>query len=172
MGTARNARLSLLQRGWAMLTYLLCCRKRFERTGMRIAGFAVAFLALGSGVAAAPLTDAQVEQRYTRAFSECMATSDAAQGISFAMRECVIAEYERQDDRLNAAYRTVMQRQPDAAAKAKLRTLQRRWIAGRDRLCAGQAAEAGDGTAGPMTMDSCFLAEAVRRTAYLEAYRE
>lgn len=130
----------------------------------------------GLGVAAlspvsARLTDAQVEQRYTPAFSTCMATGEAAEGVDFAMRECVIAEYGRQDDRLNATYRTTMQQQQNLAAKAKLRDLQRRWLAARGRLCAKQAAEAGDGTLGPMTMDSCFLAEAVRRTAYLEAYK-
>lgn len=117
------------------------------------------------------LTDAEVEKRYTPAFKACMATGDAAQGVTVAMHDCLSAEYARQDRVLNATYRAAMQRLPTPAAKVGLRALQRRWIAARERLCASQAEEQQGGSIVPLIIDGCFTAEAIRRTAFLRAYR-
>ena len=48
------------------------------------------------------------EKAYSPAYGRCMATGDAGRGVTPAMQICIAAEYERQDQLLNAAYKAAM----------------------------------------------------------------
>lgn len=139
--------------------------------------FTIIALALGAGLALpgpAQLAWAQwpapVERALSREYNDCMARGDAARGATAAMRECSGAEMERQDARLNQAYRMTMQRLPKAR-QAKLRTAQRAWIRQRDRTCTREALPFHGGTMAPLTHGQCALRETIARRLWLERYR-
>ncbi|WP_024890162.1 lysozyme inhibitor LprI family protein [Luteimonas huabeiensis] len=80
-------------------------------------------------------------------FQTCL---DASGGVTPAMQDCIDEEYGFQDDRLNAAYRALMERTPGSGRDA-LRDEQRRWIEQRDAACSpgerpgqGQILDAGN----------------------------
>lgn len=113
---------------------------------------------------------AQVERRYSAEYDRCLNTGDAAQGVTSAMMSCTGLEIDRQDARLNQAYRMVMQRlRPNG--KARLRTSERAWIARRDRGCRRSTDAIGGGSAAGLNYSGCILHETVKRTMWLENYR-
>lgn len=120
--------------------------------------------------ASAPQTDAEVEKRYSAAFDTCIGTGDAARGVTPAMAECMDAELDRQDARLNQAYKMVMGRLPQKR-KTALRASQRQWIRKRDATCQRAYDAAGGGTASGLEKLGCLTSETVRRTIFLERYR-
>jgi uncharacterized protein YecT (DUF1311 family) len=120
--------------------------------------------------AAVPQTDAEVEKRYSTAFDTCMAGGEAANGVTFAMVECGNAELERQDARLNQAYKMVMDRLP-RKRKTTLRTSQRAWIRERNAECQRAYDAAGGGTASGLEKLGCLTSETIKRTIFLERYR-
>lgn len=120
--------------------------------------------------AAAPQTDAEVEKRYSAAFNTCIGTGDAARGVTPAMAECMGAELDRQDARLNQAYKMVMGRSPQKR-KTALRTSQRKWIKTRDATCQQAYDAAGGGTASGLEKLGCLTSETIKRTIFLERYR-
>lgn len=74
------------------------------------------------------------EREYTPEFGRCLETGGAAQGVTYDMAECIGAELERQDARLNAAYQAAMSaRTPEE--QQVLRQVQREWIRRRDAEC-------------------------------------
>lgn len=112
-----------------------------------------------------------IERRYTATFDHCMASGAAAQGLTYAVRECLAAETRVQDARLNQAYKMVMARLP-ANRREGLRLSERNWIKARDAGCEKQSTE--DGLGGDMAIeiqDQCVLDETIKRTIYLEQYR-
>jgi uncharacterized protein YecT (DUF1311 family) len=127
------------------------------------------------GGAAAPMqsferfriSNAESERVVSGAYRRCM---DASGGVTANMRDCSHAESQRLDLRLNAAYRAAMARLPAAAARARLRALQRSWLAARYRRCDRAAREEGGGTLGLIMMDDCALGEVTRRIVWLERY--
>lgn len=121
-------------------------------------------------VVAATQTDAEVEKRYSAAFNTCTNTGDAARGVTPAMMECLGAELERQDARLNQAYKMVMNRLPQKR-KTALRMSQRKWIRDRDAKCKRAYDAAGGGTASGLELQGCKTSETIRRTIFLERYR-
>jgi len=127
-------------------------------------------LALLLMTAAAPQTDADVEKRYSAAFNTCTNTGDAARGVTPAMMECLSAELERQDARLNQAYTMVMKRL-SPKRKTALRTSQRKWIRDRDAKCKRAYDAVGGGTASGLEFQGCMTSETIRRTIFLERYR-
>lgn len=110
---------------------------------------------------------ADVEARVTPEYKTCQASGDAAKGITYAMMNCLGTEIDVQDDRLNAAYRTTMQR---TKRKTALRAAQRGWIKERDTKCRA-AAERGGGSAAGLEGNGCILRETIARTIWLEKYR-
>lgn len=120
--------------------------------------------------AAAPQTDAEVEKRYSAAFNTCLETGDAARGVTPAMAECIDAELDRQDARLNQAYKMVMGRLPQKR-KTALRASQRKWIRTRDATCQRAYDAAGGGTASGLEKLGCLTSETIKRTMFLERYR-
>jgi uncharacterized protein YecT (DUF1311 family) len=76
----------------------------------------------------------QLSARYSTDYKQCMSSGDAAQGVTSGILDCNGSEIERQDARLNQAYKMVMTRlSPDS--KAILRGREREWITQRDAGC-------------------------------------
>lgn len=100
----------------------------------------------------------------------CMASGDAARGVTVAIVNCNREELDRQDLRLNAAYRKVMARL-GPARKARLRTAERAWIKDRERACERAAEPEAGGTLALILRSACFASETKDRADYLEAYR-
>lgn len=99
----------------------------------------------------------------------CLATGDAARGVTPAMAACYGADYRRADAQLNAAYRTAMARLP-AARRTTLRGSQRAWIGRRDAACPLDDAP-GAGTIERLNHPACLAKETRRRTTWLARYR-
>jgi uncharacterized protein YecT (DUF1311 family) len=139
---------------------------------IRIAAALVALLASTAPAAAAVppyerfrLADGAIDRMIGAEYQGCM---DGSGGVTAAMRDCAAAEHERLDVRLNAAYRAALARLPNPAARTRLRTLERRWLATRWAGCRRQAAAEGGGSMGLLILDSCALEEMVRRIVWLE----
>jgi uncharacterized protein YecT (DUF1311 family) len=114
--------------------------------------------------------DKAVQDRYTKAYTECINTGDAARGIQPAMTGCAGLEAERQDKILNTTYARVMSKRTKPA-QAKLRLLQRGWIKQRDTTCRQEEAEYEGGTMAPMVFYTCLANESIKRTIWLERYK-
>ena len=126
---------------------------------------ALCTVALGASSVLAQ-TQAQIEKRYTRDYSQCM---DASGGVTSEMMDCGGAEIDRQDARLNQAYVMVMHSLPPAK-KTTLRTLQRSWIKQRDARCQARIRD-NDGTEANLIYSGCILDETIKRTIFLENYK-
>lgn len=112
-------------------------------------------------------SQAQIERRYTPDYNQCM---DASEGVTAAMMDCIGAEIDRQDARLNQAYVMVIRPLP-RAKKDRLRGLQRAWIRQRDAKCSRSASAEGGGSLAGIVYNGCILDETIRRTIYLENYQ-
>lgn len=99
----------------------------------------------------------------------CLNSGEAAMGVTSAMSACFVADYERADAQLNAAYRATMSRLP-RPRQAALRTSQRAWIAERDRACPIDDTP-GAGTIETLNHPGCLTKESERRTAWLREVR-
>ncbi len=111
-------------------------------------------------------TQSQIEKRYTQTYSDCMDTSE---GVTSSMMDCIVAEIEVQDGRLNQAYVMVMRPLPKPR-KDTLRGLQRTWIKQRDVKCQRAIADEGGSMAG-LIYAGCILDETIKRTIFLENYK-
>lgn len=112
------------------------------------------------------LSDAEYESLISREYDRCI---EASGGITIKMRDCASAEQDRLDRKLNIAYRKAMAGLPNQAAKAKLRNLERQWLATRWDSC-HRDAEQETGTIGLLMLDGCGLYEMQRRVTWLERY--
>ena len=101
----------------------------------------------------------------TAAFGGCM---DASGGVTFVMIDCISAEYERQDERLNQLYQTLMNGL-DYERRETLRSAQRAWIEFRDTNCDFYFDPQG-GTASRLAANSCIMSETAERAAELEMF--
>ena len=102
---------------------------------------------------------------YTPAYRTCMATGDAAAGVTSAVMSCTGDELARQDAALKQRYRALMTQLP-AGQGAELRAQERVWIRTRDAQCHQQMEEAG-GTPGAEVYSKCELDQTVSRVAAL-----
>ena len=107
-----------------------------------------------------------VEARYTPVYGACMSSGDAANGVTVAMADCISAEIETQDAKLNTAYQQVMRGLQDGP-RQKLREAQRAWITFRDSKCASE--NQSGGTIDIINSATCILDATIRRTMELEA---
>jgi uncharacterized protein YecT (DUF1311 family) len=138
-----------------------------KRRGRRIMRhFGILLLPALAATLAPAQSQAQIEQRYTRIYNECV---DASGGVTADMMDCSAAEIDRQDARLNQAYVMVMRPLPQPK-KRVLRNLQRSWIVQRDARC-HTAIRGNDGTAANLIYSGCILDETIRRTIFLENYK-
>ena len=86
------------------------------------------------------------------------------------MGQCLELESERQEARLNQAYRMVMARLP-APRRQALLTSERAWVKARKRECDAAYHEMEGGTGAGIAQLMCESVRAAERTAWLERYR-
>ncbi len=110
-----------------------------------------------------------VGQRYTRAYTACLQSGDAAEGVPAATVDCTATEIDRQNAVLNAKYAALMKRLP-APRKVSLRASERAWITSRDRQCQAEIAD-DPGTLSQVTYTDCILDETIKRILWIERYR-
>lgn len=127
-------------------------------------------IGLGAGLSLPALAQwpAPVERALSREYNACM--NREAAGTTSGMMSCSGAEIDRQDARLNQAYRMTMQRLKPVR-QARLRADERAWIARRERTCRAEARTYEDGTAGALNFSQCTLRETIARRLWLERYR-
>ena len=99
----------------------------------------------------------------------CLDTGQAANGVTSAMSACFVADYKRQDARLNDIYRSTMRRLPPGRQLA-LRTSQRAWLVQRDRACPLDHSE-GAGTIETVNHPACLTKQTKRRITWLGRFR-
>ena len=102
----------------------------------------------------------------TRKFSICM---DKSGGVTVEMLDCIAAETERQDLRLNKAYKDVMA-ELTPQRKKQLQEAQRAWIKYRDANCDFYADPDG-GTLAAVSSNDCFMSTTASRAKELEGFR-
>jgi uncharacterized protein YecT (DUF1311 family) len=100
----------------------------------------------------------------TPTYKKCM---ESAGGVTVAMRECTADELVRQDKMLNDTYKVVMGSMVSNAQKIRLRDAEREWLKHTKKKCDAAGAAFGNGTAGPLAIDDCYLSETETRMLYL-----
>lgn len=110
------------------------------------------------------ITDADVQAQLSPELDTCLNSGDAAKGVSVAMGACVRDELAVQDARLNAAYKSAMDKR-GPAEQAKLRMEERAWIKRRDAACEAQRS---GGTIDMVEIPMCLVQETVRRRITLQ----
>lgn len=134
---------------------------------MRRVAVSLAAIGLVAGLVMAPPVAAS-EPSYSPAFQACL---DSDEGMStHGQIGCIGAELERQDQRLNAAYRQAMARL-NPRQQGALRTAQRAWIAFRDADCASLT-DADWGTLSRVSANFCMLRMTAERADHLQSYPE
>ncbi|WP_460830278.1 lysozyme inhibitor LprI family protein [Lysobacter humi (ex Lee et al. 2017)] len=118
--------------------------------------------ALVAAAAVAPPAGAH-EPTYRPSYDRCI---DAAGGVTAAMIDCMHAELDAQDARLNAGYRAASRALP-AARRAALTRAQRAWVAWRDARCAFELDPDG-GSIARIVANSCVLQLTTERATELE----
>ena len=100
----------------------------------------------------------------TPTYKKCMESSG---GVTGEMRECIADEQARQDKMLNDTYKVVMGSMVNNAQRIRMRDAEREWLKRTKKKCDARGAAAGNGTAGPLVIDDCWLSETETRTLYL-----
>lgn len=96
-------------------------------------------------------------------FERCMSKSN---GVTFDMLECIGQEVQRQDARLNKAYKTLMvDLSPDR--KKQLREAQRAWLQFRDTNC-GFYYDPDGGSSARLSGNDCIMTMTAQRAQELE----
>lgn len=103
----------------------------------------------------------------SRQYSNCM---DRSGGVTVNMLDCIAAETDRQDTRLNNAYKQTMA-SLNANRKKQLQEVQRLWIRYRDANCDFYADPNG-GTIATVNSNSCYMEATAARATELENLRE
>jgi len=91
---------------------------------------------------------------------------DKTGGVTPSMQDCISAEHEYQDKRLNLAYKTLIDGL-DSNGRSSLRAEERKWIAQRDRSCKRPTAD--DGQAQELMYRDCLLTRTAKRATALES---
>lgn len=110
--------------------------------------------------------DPVVERRYTPEFAACQGKAQ----ITRESAQCFEDEFDRQDARLNQAWKAALVRLPKSAHPALL-AAQRRWIAKREPFCKTESDGYAGGTIAPVVYSSCRVELTIRRTIWLEGLR-
>ena len=100
----------------------------------------------------------------TKQFSQCMESSN---GVTINMIECIDAETKRQDQRINKAYKIIMD-QLSPERKKQLQQAQRAWINYRDANCQFYFDPDG-GSLARVIANDCFMSATATRSKELEA---
>ena len=127
------------------------------------AALAVAILMSATNAEGAMARDEQSVQSVT--LDQCLDRGTARMGMMRAIIACYTDELSRKDDVLNGAYRSV-QSGLGSNKRQQLQTLERRWIAHRDRACHAGSNEAG-GQDGIIIWYGCLIRETDKRIEWL-----
>lgn len=116
-------------------------------------------------VAAACTAQAQVAapDRFSGVFDECVQKAD---GRDTDMANCAWAEGERQDQRLNQAYKSLMAMLP-AERKKRMQEAQRAWVQYKEKQLVLESSATG-GTMDRVNAASLYLSMTAERADYLE----
>jgi uncharacterized protein YecT (DUF1311 family) len=120
----------------------------------------------GAFATTAAAEDTYNDKRLSAEYHRCFAQDSSTAG----MGQCLELELERQEGRLNQAYRMVMMRLP-AARKATLLASERAWVRARKRECDRAYKEMEGGTGDGAAYLMCSSVRAAERTAWLERFR-
>jgi uncharacterized protein YecT (DUF1311 family) len=104
---------------------------------------------------------------YSSRYAQCQ---DESEGVDAAMHDCIAAELELQDARLNAVYHTLADSESSPGRK-KLVAAQRAWLKYRDANCEFYADPDG-GTAAALIAHDCVLRETAERVLELDALKQ
>ena len=102
-------------------------------------------------------------------FKACV---NASGGVTATMRDCSSAEATRQEYKLKTAYEAALARMTKGITRNAFVTQQRQWVGARTALCRREMQKGGGGTAGLLIGDACGLNELIRRTLWIEIYRQ
>ncbi|MFD1711759.1 DUF1311 domain-containing protein [Ottowia sp. GY511] len=130
------------------------------RKWARCSASAAAFACLLGAFSAAAHAD---DSDYSASYRSCM---DKASGVTASMIDCIGVELQRQDQRLNAAYRQ-FQQTLKPARRQQLQAVQREWLQYRQANCRFQGDPDG-GTAARVAGNACVLAMTATRARELE----
>ncbi len=97
-------------------------------------------------------------------YTKCLDKSD---GVTALVRECIGAEYQRIDVRLNMSYKRTLAKL-GKAGQDELRRQERSWLKTRMQDCESDLEGDKGGTIWLIEMDDCALQEVVRRTLWIE----
>jgi uncharacterized protein YecT (DUF1311 family) len=117
-------------------------------------------------IAAAPIAASAHETGLSKPYAACM---DKSGGVTMDMIGCITAEYQRQDARLNKAYKALMAELPPPR-KTQLQEAQRSWINYRDANCAFYDDPDG-GTLARVNANACMMTATADRARELESLR-
>jgi len=120
-----------------------------------------------AGLIAAAVQPVFADDGLSQVFSICM---DQAGGVTPSMVECIGAETERQDVRLNKAYQSVME-SLSAERKKQLQETQRLWLKYRKANCDFYYDPDG-GTIARVNVNDCFMSATAARAKELEAFKQ
>jgi len=110
-----------------------------------------------------PLASSAQDNNLSKKFDACM---DKSGGVTIDMIDCISAEIERQDVRLNKAYKTLMANQTPERKK-QLQEAQRAWIKFRDLNCNFYHDPDG-GSIARVNANSCLMSMTANRAKELE----
>ncbi|MGN8250058.1 lysozyme inhibitor LprI family protein [Pseudomonas sp. SMV7] len=115
-----------------------------------------------TGLALACALPSAMADDYTAAYGKCMDKASS----TVAMNECIKAETQVQDQRLNRVYKQLMGKL-DAGQQKRLRDVQRTWLAYRDGNCQFHV-QASGGTMAVLEGGTCLMDMTRDRAAELE----
>jgi uncharacterized protein YecT (DUF1311 family) len=118
-------------------------------------------------IACAPYAASAQDAGLSKPYAACM---DKSGGTTMSMIECITAETQRQDARLNKAYKAVMAELPPERKKQLLEA-QRAWIKFRDANCSFYNDPDG-GTLAPVNANDCMLTSTAARVHELESFKQ
>ena len=118
-------------------------------------------------MACAPYAASAQDAGLSKQHAACMDTSG---GTTMGMIECITAETQRQDARLNKAYKAVMA-DLSPARKKQLLEAQRAWLKFRDANCAFYDDPDG-GTLARVNANDCVMTATATRASELERFKQ
>lgn len=110
---------------------------------------------------------ARAQPKFSATFDKCM---DAAAGVTLDMHNCISAELDRQDARLNQTYKAALARL-NTSQQTRLRETERRWLRETKARCDHAGDENEGGTAQALQVADCYLTETTGRADFLARYR-
>ena len=126
------------------------------------------FLPIALALAAAmPLVSHAQDSKLSKQFNACM---DKSGGVTMDMIECIGSETQRQDVRLNKAYKAVMANQTPERKK-QLQETQRIWIKFRDANC-GFYYDPDGGSMARVSANDCMMTTTANRAKELETFSQ